>query len=104
MKDTDKLIASSDPEEVTGCIPDDIKMHSEGKVNIVPDSIKYIPEESPSCRIVPDSRDFLSENDIGFNGVSHNGDKIRIAPNSKKACIITGFCRIMIQAHCLYMI
>lgn len=83
MKDTDKLIASSDPEEVTGCIPDDIKMHSEGKVNIVPDSIKHSPQDSAACRIVPDSRDFISENDIGFNGVSHNGDKIRIAPNSK---------------------
>lgn len=84
MKDTDKLIASSDPEEVTGCIPDDIKVHSGSKGNTVPDSIKHCPQDSSSCRIVPDSRDFQSESDIGFNGVSHNGDKIRIAPDSKK--------------------
>ncbi|MGN0629787.1 MAG: hypothetical protein ACI4JN_00530 [Ruminococcus sp.] len=84
MKDTDKLIASSDPEDVTGCIPDDIKVHSDNKANIVPDSIKHCPDNSAVCRIVPEGKGSEFGSDIGLNGVSHNGDKIRIVPDSKK--------------------
>lgn len=84
MKDNDKLIISNDPEEVTGCIPDDIKVHSVEKVKTVPDSIKHLSDDVSGCRIVPDTFS-ESSNDIGFNGtVSNRGEKIRIVPSGKK--------------------
>lgn len=82
MKDTDKLIASSDPEDVTGCIPDDIKVHSEEKIKIVPD--KIFSESDSVCRIAPEGKAAEFGGDSIFNGVSNNGDKIRIAPDSRK--------------------
>ena len=84
MKDTDKMLASSDPEDVTGCIPDDIKVHSEEKIKIVPDENKVFSGTDSVCRIAPEGKAAEFGSDTRFNGVSNNGEKIRIAPDSIK--------------------
>ncbi|MGN0690003.1 MAG: hypothetical protein ACI4KH_06265 [Oscillospiraceae bacterium] len=84
MKEKDKLFFD-DRDEHSGCIPDEIKIHTDERTKYVPDKIKTLPEENAGCHIAPEIRQSEADNDIGFNGTIHNrGEKIRIAPNKKK--------------------
>ncbi|MGN0665489.1 MAG: hypothetical protein ACI4KF_03070 [Huintestinicola sp.] len=69
----------------SGHIPDNIKVHMENAIKIIPEENKSHLGDTSVCRIMPGDKFPDMETELGYTGISlDSGENIRIVPTPKK--------------------
>lgn len=85
MLNSSKKFTKAIPSDNSGHIPNDIKVHMENKIKVVPNENKSHLGNTSRCRIVPNEKIPDMESELRNIGISlDSGKKIKIVPPVKK--------------------
>ena len=85
MLNSSKKFTKAIPLDNSGHIPNEIKVHMENKIKIVPNENKSHLGNTSRCRIVPNEKIPDMETELGNIGIPlDSGEKIKIVPPVKK--------------------